>query len=348
MNRRYLFYIEYDYCYAVLRPLQDEIRRRGGETAWLPVGPGIHRHYLRPDEKVFDHVRDAIAWNPFAVLVPGNEVPRFLPGLKVEVFHGLNSGKRRRRDSVEYHFIVRGLFDLYCTHGPNTTLRFRELAERHGHFRVAETGWSKLDPLFDGSLQQPAGDRPVALFASTFTPRLSAAPHVLETLQDMAVSGRWTWLVNMHPKMPPEIVERYRAAQSEHLQLVETDDVMPLLAHADVMLCDTSSILSEFLMQLKPVVTFRTARPADYLIDVQETGAIEAALEQALNRPEALMRAIRRYADETHPYRDGHSARRTIDAIEDLADSGMQGLVRKPYNLYRHWKMRRLLDYWGR
>jgi CDP-glycerol glycerophosphotransferase (TagB/SpsB family) len=344
--KRYLFYIEYDYCYAVLRPLQEAIRARGGETAWLPVGPEVHRRYLRPNERVFDHVRQAIEWNPYAVLVPGNEVPRFLPGLKIEVFHGLNSGKRRRRDGVQYHFIIRGLFDLYCTHGPNTTRRFQELAAKHGHFRVAETGWAKLDPLFDGSSSPPASDRPVALFASTFTPRLSAAPHVLETLRGMAASGGWKWLVNMHPKMPREIVDQYRAAQSEHLELVETDDVIPLLAAADVMLCDTSSILSEFLMQLKPVVTFRTARPADYVLDVQQAEEIEPALRHALSRPPELIENIRRYAEDTHPYRDGRSSERTLDAIDELAARGQAELRRKPLNLYRHWKMRQLLNHW--
>jgi len=346
--KRYLFYIEYDYCYAVLRPLQKAIRARGGEVAWLPVGPEVNRRYLRPGERVFEHVRQAIEWQPYAVLVPGNEVPRFLPGLKIEVFHGLNSGKRRRRDNVQYHFIVRGLFDLYCTHGPNTTVRFQELAEEHGHFRVAETGWPKLDPLFDGSIEPLTSGRPIALFASTHTPRLSAAPHVLDTLRDMAAAGRWKWLVNMHPKMPPEVVEHYRAAQTENLQLVETDDVLPLLASAEVMLCDTSSILSEFLMQLKPVVTFRTARPADYLIDVQQPADIEPALHRALSRPPDLVSSIRRYADQTHPYRDGKSSERTLDAIDELAERGVQGLRRKPPNLYRHWQMRRLLEYWGR
>ena len=99
--KRYLFYIEYDYCYGVLRPLQDAIHRRGGETAWLPVGPEISTDFLHPDERCFKHVSEAIEWNPYAVLVPGNEVPAFLPGMKIEVFHGLNSGKRRRRDGVQ-------------------------------------------------------------------------------------------------------------------------------------------------------------------------------------------------------------------------------------------------------
>jgi hypothetical protein len=57
------------------------------------------------------------------------------------------------------------------------------------------------------------------------------------------------------------------------------------------------------------------------------------------------MERIRRYAEETHPYRDGKSSNRTLDAIDSLAESGLQGLKRKPGNLHRHWKMRRLLDY---
>lgn len=342
--KRYLFYIEQDYCYAVLRPIQEAIRRRGDETAWLPVGPDISTRYLHDDERRFGHVSEAIEWNPYAVLVPGNEVPRFLPGLKVEVFHGLNSGKRRR-DGAQYHFIIRGLFDLYCTHGPNTTGRFQELARRHGHFRVAETGWSKLDPLFRGVGRSRSGPRPTVLFASTFTPRLSAAPRLLRTIEELARTDRWQWLVNMHPKMPGEVVEAYRAIQGPNLELVETDDVTPLLARADVMLCDTSSILSEFLVLHKPVVTFRTARPADYVLDVQEPDHVGPAMERALERPVELMEAIRRYADETHPYRDGRSSERTLDAIDQLAEQGLGDLRRKPPNLHRHWKMRRLLDY---
>ena len=345
--RRYLFYIEYDYCFAVLRPIQRAIRERGGETAWLPVGGEVNRHYLRSDERVFEHVSEAIEWNPYAVLVPGNEVPGFLPGLKIEVFHGLNSGKRRRRDGVQYHLIVRGLFDLYCTHGPNTTAPFEALAKKHGHFLAAETGWSKLDPLFDGSPTLPESDRPLALFASTHTPRLSAAPHVLDTLLALSENGPWKWVVNMHPKMPREIVDTYRAAQTDGLEFVETDNLLPWLAAAEVMLCDTSSIISEFLVQLKPVVTFRSAKSADYLVDVQQTQDIGPALEHAASRPHELMKNIRRYADQTHPYRDGRSSQRTLDAIDALAQERVAGLKKKPRNFHRHWKMRRLLDYWS-
>jgi CDP-glycerol glycerophosphotransferase (TagB/SpsB family) len=186
----------------------------------------------------------------------------------------------------------------------------------------------------------------VILFASTFTPRLSAAPVLLDTLRLLAAKNRWHWRVNLHPKMPPEVVDAYRAARSEHFELVETDDTMSLLASAHAMLCDTSSILSEFLVQHRPAVTFRNANPADHLIDCSEPGQIEGALEAALSHPPELMANIRRYADDTHPWRDGRSSERTLDVIEALAARGTRHLSRKPLNAYRHYKMRRLLEYW--
>ena len=95
----------------------------------------------------------------------------------------------------------------------------------------------------------------------------------------------------------------------------------------------------------KPAVTFRTAEPADYLLDVQQPEEIEPALEQALSHPDGLMESIRHFVAQTHPYRDGRSSERTLDAIDALAESGLQGLTPKPLNLYRHWKMRRMLNY---
>ena len=93
------------------------------------------------------HARAAVALRPRAVFSAANWVPTFVSGAKVQVFHGFNVEKR---DEARGHFRVRGLFDLYCTQGPATTARFSELAAREGHFKVVETGWPKLDPVFRG------------------------------------------------------------------------------------------------------------------------------------------------------------------------------------------------------
>ena len=45
----------------------------------------------------------------------------------------------------------------------------------HGFFRVEETGWPKLDPLFAGRYPRASGTRPVVMYASTFTESITSA-----------------------------------------------------------------------------------------------------------------------------------------------------------------------------
>lgn len=344
--RRYLFYVEQNYCYGIMRPIQTVLQGRGDQVAWLPVGSDIDRSGFQPGERVFEHVREAIRWKPCAVMVPGNFVPGFIPGVKVMVSHGLISEKRRKKDGVIYSFIERGLFDLYITHGPNTTGRWQQMARAAGYFEVAECGWSKLDPLFDGSVRRTPSPAPVVYFASTFSPRLTAAPRLVGTVADLLERHDWRWLVHFHPKMPKEVTDRYRALESSRLQVVDGHDTLQLLMDADVMLCDTSSIISEFALLQKPVVTFRNLAPKPYMIDVRRRADVGPALERALQRPAALMQAIAAHARETHPWNDGRSSERIVAATDRLIDSGLGHLRRKPSNLLRHWKMRRTLRYY--
>jgi len=345
---RYLFYVSEVYALAVLRPMQAVIRQRGGRTAWFFDGPGAR--YLEPGERRLHDVAQVREFDPTAVFVPGNLVPDFFPGVKVEVFHGFSVGKRSERRG---HFRIRGLFDLYCTQGPTTTPSFQRLAERHGHFRVAETGWPKIDPLFrppDGSSNPwTAGfstDRPLILLASTFTPSLSAAPRALDAIRDLSTSGRWNWLVTLHPKMSPEIVRAYRGLEGPHLRYAETDDIVPLLRAADVMVSDTSSALHEFLLQQRPVVTLRNARPGPHLIDIQTPGELEQAVTRALDRPSELMAKIAAFTEAIHPYRDGRSSERVLEATHEFIESGRAELERKPLNLWRRIQLRRRLGYY--
>lgn len=348
-KKRYLFYISQNYSYAILRPLQKIIQERGDEASWLLVGNEVSDKFLKPTEHQLMTIEEAIEWQPQAVFVPGNVVPRFIPGVKVGVFHGFDTGKG---DSItrSSHFSIRHCFDLYCTQGPDFTLPFQRLAKKHGTFKVVETGWSTLDPLFSGNDTQSAADkvdnRPVVLFCSTFSTLFSCAPLIFDQIKAMSKKGNWRWLVQFHPKMNKEIVEKYKALANENLTFVETDNVIPLLKEADVMLCDTSSVLIMFLLQGKPVVTFKNKSKKPHLINVNEVDEIEPALERALSNPKALREEIDSYCNRIHPMRDGHSAERVLAAADDLIENGLIGLKRKPLNLLRRFKMRRSLNYW--
>lgn len=344
---RYLFFVSELYALAILRPLQAAIRARGDEVAWFLERASIKR-FLRADEVQLATVRQVRDWAPRAVFVPGNWVPDFFPGLKVEIFHGFNVSKR---SDTRGHFRLRGWFDLYCTQGPATTEPFKALAAEHGYFRVVETGWPKLDPLFGGVYAQEAAagaaHRPTIMFASTFTERITCARIVRDTIAELAQRGEWQWLVTLHPKMAPDIVASYRALEGPNLSFVETDDILQLYARADVLLSDTSSVVPEFLTQHKPVVTFRNRRPGPHLIDIQQTEEVEPALRRALDPSQELKQAIAAYVASIHPYTDGRSSERVLAATDEAIAAGRAGLKPKPLNLGRRLQARWKMKYFG-
>ena len=56
------------------------------------------------------------------------------------------------------------------------------------------------------------------MFASTFTERLSAAPHLFDAIAAEVAQGARFWLLTLHPKCPPSLFER--AAQRAGLSTV--------------------------------------------------------------------------------------------------------------------------------
>ncbi|QIB65385.1 CDP-glycerol glycerophosphotransferase family protein [Kineobactrum salinum] len=345
--RRYLFFVNQPYAYSILRPLQAEIQRRGDEVAWFVAGCSAAP--LREDEHRLRTLAEACAYPAVATFVPGDWVPNFLPGIKVEVFHGLARNKRGHTSEAESdHYTIRGWFDLYCTHATTDTAKFTALAAGHGHFRVAKTGWPKLDPLFLAGA--PAGPRPrgndeppVVFYASTFSRSITSAPTMESVIARLAGSGKWRFLVTLHPKMNPEVVARYRALSGPNLRFIDSNsDLLPLLAEADVMLCDTSSIMFEFMFLNRPVVTYRSRMAGPWLLDVEHVNDVEPALAQALERPTALLEAARDLCHELHEFTDGQSSGRVLDAVNDVLAAG-PAPRRKPLNLWRKLKMRNRL-----
>jgi CDP-glycerol glycerophosphotransferase (TagB/SpsB family) len=343
--RRYLLFGNLTYALPILRPPQTAIRKRGGEAAWFFHGDGAQ--YLGADELLLPDTQAVRRFNPDAVFIPGNWVPHFFPGVKVRVGHGFAvPGK-------ENNFSIRGLFDLYCTLGQRDTPEFGRLSATMGHFKVVETGWPKLDPLFDPDVKpmDVPRDRPIVLYASTFTKRLTSAPYLIDTVRALSSSGRWRWLITLHPKIDPELVRKWRSLEGEYLRYVETKDVIPFLKTGDVMVCDTSSIMMEFMTQVRPVVTFRNGdtEPAPHLINVTEPDQLESAIELALTRPAPLMAELERYAHSICTQRDAHASDRILDAVENfIAGNGYAALRPKPWNIGRKLQMRKRLNYWGK
>jgi hypothetical protein len=347
----YLLFATERYALPILQPLADALQAQGhGVHAWFEDGAagaalagGVRTVGLR----------EAVALRPRAVFSAANWVPTFLTGPKVQLFHGFNVEKR---GDARGHFRVRGLFDLYCTQGPATTAPFRALAAQHPHFAVVETGWPKLDPLFSddrddigasAALRAPAHGRPTVLFASTFTERLSAAPHLFEAIAAEVARGDRYWLLTLHPKCAPALFERYRALAGPNAAFVETEQLMPAQRAADVLVADTTSVVSEFVVQHKPVVTFRNRAPKPHMLDFDDAGQLPAMLERAFAPSAELREALAAYADTIHPHRDGRSSQRVIAATDDLITGTLGRLRGKPLaGRLRALQIRAKLGYW--
>jgi len=341
MGRHYLLYGSERYALAILRPLQTAIRARGDEAAWFFDGPGSEE--LRSDERLLRTTAEVKAFAPIAVLTSSNAVPHFFPGVKTEVFHGFDAGKPR-------HIYVRGFFDLYCTTGPRDTEAFEAKARELGHFSVHQTGWPKLDPFMRGHAADtpaPVREPPVILYHSTFSPSWSAANILYRTIRELSRSGRWKWIVTLHPKSDADTVARYRALAGKHLRYSDEDNILDLFSQVDLMISDTSSALNEFLLTNKPVVTFKNHRPGPQLIDIIAPEQLLPAIERALSRPPELMREIRAYADSIHPYRDGRSSERVLEAVDAFLAAGARNAKPKPRNWWRKLKIRQRIGYWG-
>jgi CDP-glycerol glycerophosphotransferase (TagB/SpsB family) len=186
----------------------------------------------------------------------------------------------------------------------------------------------------------------VVLYHSTFSPSWSAAELLHDTVRDLSRAGRWQWVVTFHPKMSPATVARFRALKGEHLRYADDDNVLDLFPGADVMVSDTSSALSEFLLTGKPVVTFANRRPGPQLLDIGRPEDLEPAIERALSRPPELMAAIRAFGEAVHPMRDGRSSERVLAAADAFVAAGGRNRRRKPLNPWRRFKIRRKLGYW--
>jgi len=342
-NKRYLFYISQNYSYAILRPLQAAILARGEQVAWFLEGKEVNANFLRADEHQLMSVKGIKNYQPIAVFYPANIAPTFLPGINVAIFHGFDAGKVDKKGNND-HFKIRNCFDLYCTQGPSTTDQFKKLEKQHNHFKVIETGWCALDKMYQ-SQQNEIANKKTILLCSTFSKKLSCAPHLFDAVKQLSETGQWQWLVQFHPKMPQKVVEQYKSIQNEYLTFVETDDVIPLLQQADVMVCDTSSILIMFLLLAKPVVTFNNIDPQKYLLNITDAALLEETIDKALQHPPELMTEILSYIEQTHPYDDANSASRVLNAVEEVL-LGKFSLNKKPFDFLRQFKMRKKLNYW--
>lgn len=343
MTYKFLIYISYSYAIPIGLPLEKEILKNGYRVKWFGDRADGQNAIPESSEK-FDTIQEVVAYQPDIILCITDDAPYFVRGIKVQVFHGFNAEKRSFKKD---HFRIRGFFDLYCTQGPSTTSVFLQQQKKYKTFDVIETGWSKVDPIFPIS-ENPHPDPPVVFIASTFTPRLSLALNndVYETIASLGKRKKYRFLLVLHPKLPEDVVNKWKKLESDFFHFHDTTDLIPLFKQADIMFSDTTSAIQEFGLQERPIVTFAHYKPKPCLINVTEVSEIEKALDYALTYPEEIIAELATFNQSLHPYRDGKSSNRIMEACIEFLHKDKAHLKRKPLNLVRKYKISRRLNYY--
>jgi CDP-glycerol glycerophosphotransferase (TagB/SpsB family) len=138
--------------------------------------------------------------------------------------------------------------------------------------------------------------------------------------------------------MDKEIIELYKSLQSKNLQVIDSDNITPLLQISDILISDTSSVVYEFLLLDKPAVTLNSASEhinwANFSSSDMVYNEVTNILQKVDNFKEKRAKIIELY----HPYSDGKSSARMVDATKQyIAQNGVPAKRRLP--LLRKLKM---------
>ncbi len=320
---KYLLFVQHPYALGILKPIAIELEKLKEEYMWF-IPEGLASGFGNNHPGSFSSDLEIIyRWSPSIIFCPGNEVPYWMPGLKVQIFHGLAGEKKG-------HFRIRHYFDLYLTPGPWFTSRFNDLALKHGNFAVKETGWSKLDVLFS-DLKDDAGIRSlkdkgdgysgIILYAPTFSPSLTSAPALREEIFNVASRLNLFLIIKFHDLTDKSIVSEYKEKieRRSNCVLYEGKNILPAMHASDIMVSDTSSVIYEFMLLDKPVVTLNTRSGNPLWYDLNDPAELPGAVEKSIT-DDPFKPGRKWYLDNYHPYTDGKSSERIIKAAREHAE----------------------------
>jgi len=315
-----LLFCQNPYSFGILNPIKEELVKDGDEFLWYVTERLVERFPYKETDPFTTKIKDLVDFKPDFNFVPGNEIPHYIRGVKVQTFHGFAGEKKG-------HFRIRDYFDLYLTQGPFFTDKFNELKKLHKNFEVKQTGWPKLDAFsteknkFDvekKELLQTSGAKKLILYAPTFSPSLTSAPRLIQEIENLSKNPEYLIHIKFHDLMKTEWISEYEklSKTSKNIKIIKDHNILKQLIMADLMISDTSSVIYEFLLMDKPVVSINNSSNN---IRWDDLNKYEKLLERVkINLNEDPFKKMRNdIFTQMHPYNDGLSAKRMLQATKD-------------------------------
>jgi CDP-glycerol glycerophosphotransferase (TagB/SpsB family) len=155
----------------------------------------------------------------------------------------------------------------------------------------------------------------------------SLAPLIDKTIRDDEV-----WFCKPHEFIGKDILNQLHR---KNLVVVTSYDITPFLHLADVLVSDTSSVIYEFMVLDKPVVTLNTLSREDKGINIHSPGELRSAIDRSLDYPLEFSERRRNHLKEVNPRLDGSISANIIDKLLGISRERPSRRRRKPLNLFR-------------
>lgn len=336
-----VLFCEHRYAISILNPIQLECNKSSKyEVLWFVDSRNIKEFPLQNEVKWTNSIQTIYDFHPDIIFVPGNIVPYYLPGVKIEIFHGYAAEKKD-------HWVIRRYLDMYFTQGPFFTTTFKKLANKYKDFEVVETGWTRQDWIYQNlhtydnkkaEILSEYNKSKIVLYAPTFSPSLTSLPKIKANLKRLAAEKDVVILLKFHPLTKQEWIDEYKqlATEVDNIVWVDDNDISKYNLMADVMISDTSSAVYEFLLLNKPVITLDNVAKDKYWLDINSADKLCWAYDEILTSDYYLLQR-RWIIDNYDPYLDGKVSRRMLDAAEDyIARNGVP--EKRKVNIWRKWQ----------
>ncbi len=265
---------------------------------------------------------------------------------RVHVFHGVSF----RNHGVHENALR---YDLLLLAGPYMRRRFEEmgLIDDANDERFPIVGMPKLDDLANGVFVRrdvlerlgldPA--RPTVLYAPTWSRRVSSLEYHGEALLRALASSGQNVIVKLHDnsldrrKAGRDWAALLASLESVRFRFSRDADIAPLMAAADVLVSDASSVANEFALLDRPILFMRIEDLPSRLkakADLETWGlkagtvvdgpdAIASAIDDALAHPSRLSDVRTALARDLF-FEPGTATSRAVDAICRLLEIGVE------------------------
>lgn len=323
---RTVLFCEHAYAFGILEPIADVLKAKQYDYVWFTT-KALAPKFPFKDEP---HISSMSALRKFksdCLFIPGNYSPFYIRGYKAQVFHGLAGEKAS-------HFKVRGYFDVYLTQGPYFTERFNQIKAKHQNFEVIETGWCKLDVYEKNKesylaekaeLLQTHHAKKLLVFAPTHNVSMNCAPFLVTEFEQLASNKEYLIVVKFHDLTKPEVMTTYEALAKKHDNILLSKDpnISKLIYIGDLLISDTSSVVYEFILLDKPVLTFKSKAENILWDDAKEYNGLTEKVAANLTL-DAFKDQRAKVIAAYHPYQDGKSSLRMIETVEKMiAENGV-------------------------